>query len=79
MVQHLRTVQWVGGPQDGALVTIPGDATWVTVLEDRRNPGYVPTEDNDKPPRSLQRYTVPVIDGRIVWAQRVLAEHVEEP
>src|SRR4029079_16806773 len=57
-----RNVQWVGGPQDGGWVTIPYEATWVSVLEDRRNPGYVPEPDGSKPPRSLQRYTVPVID-----------------
>lgn len=75
MTTKQRTVQWIGGPQDGAHVNVPYDATWVAVLEDRRastpQPPVMP--DGTKPPPSLQRYTVPIIEGRIVWAQRKAA------
>lgn len=64
-----RQVVWVGGPQDGGTVLIPKGATWVTVLEDRAKPAGGPTEK-----RSLVRYSVPVIDGRIIWAQRKEAD-----
>lgn len=64
-----RTVTWIGGPQDGATVLIPATATWVTVLEDRSQPTGQPTQK-----RSLVRYSVPVINNRIIWSQRVEAD-----
>lgn len=71
--------QWIGGPQDGAWVDVKGGTPWVTVLEDRRDPGYVhDPASTDPPPRALMRYVVPVIDGRIVWAQRKQADHQED-
>lgn len=70
----MRRVTWVGGPQDGGVVEVRDDVTWVAVLEDRRDPGYKhDPAKNDAPPRSLMRYTVPIIDGKIVWGQRVQA------
>lgn len=69
-------VQWVGGPQDGGMVDVAEGVTWVTVLEDRRASAPIPPAEPDgtKPPRSLMRYSVPIIDGRIIWAQRVQAD-----
>jgi hypothetical protein len=78
MHPNTRTVQWVGGPQDGALVAIPYDATWVAVLEDRRNTAE-PKPEPGTAPRSLQRYSVPVIDHKIVWSQRVEANPEDQP
>ena len=63
-----KTVTWLGGREDGAIVAVPDDTTWVTVLE----VGPASTQ-NDAPPKSLTRYTVPIIEGHIVWAQRVEA------
>lgn len=65
------TATWVGGPQDGATVIIGDDVTWVAVLEDRRRNTPAPAPGTADP--SLVRYSVPVIDGKIIWAQRVLA------
>lgn len=64
----MRRVTWIGGPQDGAVVEIRDDVTWVAVLENNK---HVSEGPSDKP--ALVRYSVPVIEGRIVWAQRVLA------
>jgi hypothetical protein len=64
-----REVIWLGGIQDGAHVLVPYDTTWVNVLEDRRAPKGGPTQE-----RSLVRYTVPIIDDKIIWAQRVQAD-----
>lgn len=64
-----RQVTWLGGIQDGAVVVVPAKSTWVNVLEDRRAPKGAPTEQ-----RALVRYTVPIIDGKIIWAQRVEAD-----
>lgn len=60
--------QWVGGPLDGAYVTVADDATWVPVLEpqQRRTDGTTG--------RALIRYTVPVVDGKVIWSQRVEAD-----
>lgn len=77
MVAHLRNVQWVGGPQDGAVIAIPQGATWVAVLEDRRSAEPITPTEGKGVPRSLQRYSVPVINGRIIWAQRVEANPEE--
>lgn len=68
-----RTVQWIGGPQDGAHVNIDAAATWVSVLEDRRAPARITPVEGEPPPRALMRYSVPIIDGKIVWSQRVQA------
>jgi hypothetical protein len=73
MPPQQRTVQWVGGPQDGAYVAVPYGATWVAVLEDRRSPAQL-AEPTSPSPRALMRYTVPIIDHKIVWAQRVEAD-----
>lgn len=74
----MRQVTWLGGIQDGAVVSVPHDTTWVNVLEDRRS--AVPIKpDPDKPtPRALVRYTVPIIDNKIIWAQRVQADLEDE-
>ena len=64
----MRRVTWVGGPQDGALVEVRSDITWVTVLENNAHPSLGPS-----PERSLVRYTVPIIDGKIMWGQRKVA------
>lgn len=66
----MSTATWIGGPQDGATVVVPEGVTWVTVLEDNRQP-VSPAEAKT---RSLIRYSVPVIDGKIVWAQRKVSD-----
>jgi hypothetical protein len=67
--QHLRNVTWIGGPQDGGVVAVDANATWVAVLENNKHPSIGPS---DQP--ALVRYSVPIIDGKILWAQRVLAK-----
>lgn len=73
----LRNVTWIGGPQDGAVVSVPHEATWVSVLEDRRAPARITPVEGEPPPRALMRYSVPIIDGKIIWSQRVQANPPE--
>jgi len=66
----MPTAIWMGGPQDGAVIPVPKDVTWVTVLEDRAKKGV---DTDGQPYRALVRYSVPIVDGKIIWAQRTEA------
>jgi hypothetical protein len=62
----MRQVTWLGGREDGAVVSVPDDTSWVNVLE-------ATTPTPGEAPKALRRYTVPIIDDQIIWAQRVEA------